>query len=94
MAAHVLTTQVRSTIAQLTYLHCQPAGTIEVDAHTAMLTLSVFLFLSFPFGIATASTIRVGNLLGAGEASTAKLSGKVSEIICHHCCLFVITEAD
>lgn len=34
--------------------------------HTAMLTLCVFLFISFPFGVATASTIRVGNLLGAG----------------------------
>lgn len=42
------------------------AGTVELDAHTAMLTLCVFLFISFPFGVATASTIRVGNLLGAG----------------------------
>ena len=41
-----------------------------------MLTLSVFLFLSFPFGIATASTIRVGNLLGAGMPDTAKVSGE------------------
>jgi multidrug resistance protein, MATE family len=39
---------------------------VELDAHTAMLTLCVFLFISFPFGVATASTIRVGNLLGAG----------------------------
>lgn len=64
------------------------AGTIEVDAHTAMLTLSVFLFLSFPFGIATASTIRVGNLLGAGQPDTAKVSGEprapMNELILPH----------
>mmetsp|Transcript_7620 Transcript_7620/g.22493 ORF Transcript_7620/g.22493 Transcript_7620/m.22493 type:complete len:596 (+) Transcript_7620:1342-3129(+) len=52
-------------------------GTVELDAHTAMLTLCVFLFISFPFGVATASTIRVGNLLGAGLGQQARLSGMV-----------------
>lgn len=52
-------------------------GTVELDAHTAMLTLCVFLFLSMPFGVATASTIRVGNLLGAGLGKQARISGMV-----------------
>lgn len=50
-------------------------GTVELDAHTAILTLCVFLFISFPFGVATASTIRVGNLLGAGQPHQARLAG-------------------
>ena len=50
-------------------------GTVELDAHTAILTLCVFLFISFPFGVATASTIRVGNLLGAGQPQQARLAG-------------------
>ena len=31
------------------------------------MTLLEFLYISFPFGIATSATIRVGNLLGAGR---------------------------
>lgn len=54
------------------------AGTVELDAHTAMLTLCVFLFLSMPFGVATASTIRVGNLLGAGLGQQARISGDLA----------------
>ncbi|KAK9795927.1 hypothetical protein WJX73_005380 [Symbiochloris irregularis] len=50
-------------------------STVAVDAHTIMLTLCVFVFISFPFGVATASTIRVGNLLGAGQAQLARASG-------------------
>lgn len=56
-------------------------GTVELDAHTAMLTLCVFLFLSMPFGVATASTIRVGNLLGAGRGQQARISGLVCVVL-------------
>lgn len=38
------------------------AGTVEVGAHTALLTLCVFVYMAVPFGIATAATIRVGNV--------------------------------
>lgn len=37
-------------------------GTVEVGAHTALLTLCVFIYMAVPFGIATAATIRVGNV--------------------------------
>ena len=41
-----------------------------------MLTLCEFSYVALPFGIATAATIRVGNMLGAGNHKTAKTSGK------------------
>lgn len=58
------------------------AGTVQLDAHTAMLTLCAFLFLSMPFGVATASTIRVGNLLGAGLGQQARISGDLAFMLC------------
>ena len=45
-----------------------------MDAHVALLSVVSFNFISFPFGVATAATIRVGNLLGAGRANTARLA--------------------
>lgn len=38
------------------------AGTVQVGAHTALLTLCVLIYMAVPFGIATAATIRVGNV--------------------------------
>lgn len=49
---------------------------MQVDAHVAMLTVIAFNFLSFPFGIAVAATIRVGNLLGAGRPAAARAAGR------------------
>lgn len=40
-----------------------------------MLSLCEFSYVALPFGIATAATIRVGNMLGAGDHATAKRSG-------------------
>lgn len=40
-----------------------------------LLQLCEFSYVSLPFGIATASTIRVGNMLGAGQPETARQSG-------------------
>ena len=40
-----------------------------------LLQLCEFSYVALPFGIATASTIRVGNMLGAGQPETAKRSG-------------------
>jgi hypothetical protein len=48
---------------------------VQLDAHTAIMTLLEFLYISFPFGIATSATIRVGNLLGAGRAHEARVAG-------------------
>ena len=50
-------------------------ASMQVDAHVAMLTAISFNFLSFPFGIAVAATIRVGNLLGADRPVAARAAG-------------------
>lgn len=53
-----------------------------------MLTLCVFLFISFPFGVATASTIRVGNLLGAGLGQQVCIATRCknhAELDCSSC---------
>jgi Na+-driven multidrug efflux pump len=47
-------------------------GDVALDAHNILLLIAGFFFLSFPLGISIAATIRVGNLVGAGEASRAK----------------------
>ncbi len=50
-------------------------GTVQVDAHNVMLTLCEFSYVALPFGIATAATIRTGNMLGAGNHASARRSG-------------------
>ena len=50
-------------------------GTIEVDAHNVVLTICEFSYVAVPFGIATAATIRVGNMLGANNPESARRSG-------------------
>ena len=51
------------------------AGTIQIDAHTTMLSVSDILFTLLGFGFAVGSTIRVGQLLGAQRPAQAKLAG-------------------
>jgi multidrug resistance protein, MATE family len=62
---------------------------VQVDAHVALLSVNAFVFVSFPFGIATAATIRVGNLLGASRPKLAAISawcavflGALSMLVC------------
>ena len=57
-------------------------GTVALDAHLTMLQLATLAFLSLPFAVAIASTIRVGNLLGAGDAAGAADASKVTFAIC------------
>ena len=49
---------------------------MAVDAHTCMFGVVSVAFMSFPFGVATAASIRVGNLLGAGRPQAAKAAGE------------------
>jgi multidrug resistance protein, MATE family len=65
------------------------SGSVQVDAHVALLTVNAFTFVSFPFGIATAASIRVGNLLGSNQPKLAATSawcavalGGLSMLIC------------
>lgn len=48
-----------------------------MDAHTSLLTLCEFTFVTVPFGIATATTIRVGNMLGANKPGAAQRAGEL-----------------
>ncbi|KAG1668163.1 hypothetical protein FOA52_005155 [Chlamydomonas sp. UWO 241] len=49
-------------------------------AHAAMLSIIMLTYFSLPFAIATAATIRVGTLLGAGLPQQAQLAGRLSVI--------------
>lgn len=51
------------------------AGQAQVDAHSILLTFCAFIYVSFPFGVSTAATIRVGNLVGANQPAEARLAG-------------------
>ncbi|GIL79039.1 hypothetical protein Vretimale_55 [Volvox reticuliferus] len=51
-----------------------------VSAHSTLLGVCTYTFISFPFAVATAATIRVGNLLGAGLARQASLAATLSVI--------------
>ncbi len=57
-------------------------GTVPLDAHLTMLQLATLAFLSLPFAVAIAATIRVGNLLGAGEPRAARVAGGVTFLVC------------
>lgn len=52
------------------------SGTLQVDAHTTVMAIANSSYLALPFGVSTAATIRVGNLLGAGKPNQARISGK------------------
>ncbi|MEW5310403.1 MAG: hypothetical protein WDW38_002204 [Sanguina aurantia] len=53
-------------------------GTQKIAAHSAMLLIITLTFFSGPLPLATAASIRVGNLLGAGCHKTARLTGFIS----------------
>ena len=53
-------------------------GTVALDAHCIMLTVCAFTFLSGPFGVGIAASIRVGHLLGAGDGATARATAKAT----------------
>jgi MATE family multidrug resistance protein len=53
-------------------------GTVELDAHIITLTFGTFVYLSFPFAVGIATSIRVGRLIGEGCPTEAKRSLMVS----------------
>ena len=46
----------------------------ELDAHIITLSIATFLFLSFPFAVGIAASIRVGQLIGDKRAKDARRS--------------------
>ena len=53
------------------------AGTIQIDAHTTMLSVSDILFTFLGYGFGVGCTIRVGQLLGSQRPAQAKLAGQL-----------------
>jgi MATE family multidrug resistance protein len=51
---------------------------IALDAHIITLSVASFLFLSFPFAIGIAASIRVGQLIGEQRATDARQSSHAS----------------
>ena len=56
-------------------------GTIELDAHVICLNMAAFLFLSFPFAIGIAASIRVGQLIGEQKPVDAQRSTRMSFLL-------------
>jgi len=56
-------------------------GTIKLDAHIITLSIATFLFLSFPFAIGIAASIRVGQWIGDGNHQNAQRSANVSFLL-------------
>jgi MATE family multidrug resistance protein len=53
-------------------------GTVPLDAHTITLTFATFIYLSFPYAVGMAASIRVGQLIGDQKPSDAKRSAHTS----------------
>lgn len=53
-------------------------GVIALDAHAITISVATFIFLSFPFAVGIATSIRVGQLIGEGRAADAKRSYTIS----------------
>ena len=61
---------------EITTLLAGYLGTVPLDAHLTMLQLATLAFLSLPFAVAVAATIRgLSQLLGAGDPRAAKTAG-------------------
>ena len=67
---------------EITTLLAGYLGTVELDAHLTVMQLATLSFLSLPFAVAIAATIRIGNLLGAGDAQSASDAMYVTFCIC------------
>ena len=53
-------------------------GTLALDAHIITLTFATFIYLSFPYAVRIAASIRVGQLIGDQRPQDAKRSAHTS----------------
>lgn len=73
---------IESWSFEITTILAAYLGTVALDAHLTMLQLATLAFLSLPFAVAIASTLRVGHLLGAGDGASAEDAMYVTFGIC------------
>ena len=53
-------------------------GQTSLDAHVLLLNVCSFTFMSFPFAVGVAASIRVGRALGGGDARGAAAAARLS----------------
>lgn len=74
MAAEAWSFEITTILAGL-------LGTTALDAHVITLTIATFLYLSFPFAVGLAASIRVGHLVGEGRSVDAMRSSVTSLVL-------------
>ena len=57
-------------------------GTVALDAHMITLTIATFIYLSFPFSVGIATSIRIGQLIGEQRPLDAQRSSHTSFFLC------------
>jgi hypothetical protein len=55
--------------------------TAAFDAHVVLMNICAFTFLSLPFAMGIAASIRVGQTLGAGDGAAARATARVSLVL-------------
>jgi MATE family multidrug resistance protein len=65
---------------QLATLTAGKLGTVALGAHAIVLNLASLSFM-FPLGISTAASVRVGNLIGAGDEAGARRAARLSLLL-------------
>ncbi len=70
-AALVLSSVITTMLAGL-------LGTVALDAHMITLSISYFIYLSFPFAVGVAASIRVGQLIGEQRPIDAQRASHIS----------------
>eukprot|EP00002_Diphylleia_rotans_P037123 TRINITY_DN8268_c0_g2_i1.p1 TRINITY_DN8268_c0_g2~~TRINITY_DN8268_c0_g2_i1.p1 ORF type:complete len:586 (+),score=90.00 TRINITY_DN8268_c0_g2_i1:549-2306(+) len=55
--------------------------TVALDAHVVVSTLTAFTFITFPFGVSIAASVRVGHLLGAGAPQRARIAANAALVL-------------
>lgn len=67
-------TGLEASAFEFTVLAAASLGKTAVNAHNILMQLISLFYLTVPLGISIAATIRVGNVLGGGDGSRARLS--------------------
>ena len=65
----------------VTILFASRLSEVDLDAHAAMMNVCALTFMTGPMAFGIAANVRVGNLLGSGDAGSAKVAGSVAVVM-------------